>query len=111
MPLIFSDDLKERIDEETLAHQSQSRQILGNLIVNENNFIKLKNKNNSTIISFKIRYDQLKKIHLQQTIAVSIINNVVYDKLRIKEIIKKDNYYICKLICKEKEIENNHDRA
>ena len=103
MSLIVSESLKERIDEETLVNNESKNEIL----VNDNNFIKIKNKKNGdVIIDLSLRQDQLAKLHKVDILSVKMLNNV-YEKIRVKQIIKDWDKYNCRLICKEKKIEND----
>ncbi len=103
MSLIVSESLKERIDEKTLLGNESKNEI----IVDHNNFIKIKNKKNgNVIIDFNLGLDQLSKLHTIDLLSIKMLDNV-YEKIRVKQIIKDWDKYKCRLICKEKKIEND----
>ena len=83
----------------------------------EENSIKLKDDNciniyleNITFIKFKKNKTIIMFICDNKTIAAIINNSIqnicfekrMFNNLSIKEIIKKDNAYLCKILCKEK---------
>lgn len=104
MSFFISDSLKGKIDKDDLIESKTKNH---EHVIDEKKFIKIKNKKNkSVLIRFKNKLEEIKKIHKQDIFYITLFEKS-YKKLFIKEIIKKDNYFICTLICEEKTNEDN----
>lgn len=103
MSFFVSESIKDRLDEETFLEKESNNEI----VIDHTNFIKIKNKKNgNAIIDINLSPDQLGKLYSIELLSVKMLNNA-YEKIRVKQIIKDCDKYKCRLICKEKKIENN----
>ena len=103
MSFFVSESIKDRLDEETFLEKESNNEI----VIDHTNFIKIKNKKNgNVIIDINLSPDQLGKLYSIELLSVKMLNSV-YEKIRVKQIIKDRDKYKCRLICKEKKIENN----
>jgi len=104
MSFLVSDSIKEIIDEETYVSRKSSD---SSIVIDGNNLIKIKNKKNgNVIIDINLTQSQLTNLSNIDVFPVEMLN-IVYEKIRVKQIIKDWDKYKCRLICKEKKIENN----
>lgn len=104
MSFLVSESLKERIDEETFANRKSND---SNIVIDGNNLIKIKNKKNgNVIIDINLTQGQLTNLSNIDVFSMELLN-IVYEKIRVKQIIKDWDKYKCRLLCKEKKIEND----
>lgn len=105
MSFIVSESLIGRINEDDFVKNDSN--VKNNIVIDETNFLKIKNKKNgNVIIDVSLSWVQLAKLHTIDLLSVKMLSNV-YEKIRVKQIIKDKDKYNCRLICKEKKIENN----
>lgn len=104
MSFLISKSLEGLVDEESLIDNSSiaTTNLINNktLIVDLENLSILTFKKNKVLIEFYCEELIIKKF-IDKAIEIIKLSSITFNNLLLKQIIKKDNLYICKILCKE----------